>query len=133
MASPRRILIVEGEEVLGRNMLQFLRKRGHEVMLASDVAEARGLIRRVPVECLVVDLDLPDGDAAELVREASRQGICAERMVLVSSHKHPPGAPAARRAVLKPFTLGCLYSAIFDVEVVPLAEEACRPVERAGG
>src|SRR5918911_4382663 len=64
-----RVLIVD-DHVLFRESLAFLLQREPDIMVsgqAGTLAEARGLLRGVDIA--LIDLNLPDGNGQELIRE----------------------------------------------------------------
>ena len=62
-----KILIVDDETGLRRNIVCFLERRGYEAFGASSVHEARKLLEQVTVDVMLTDLKLGDGDGIELV------------------------------------------------------------------
>jgi len=62
-----RILIVEDEAVLRKNLARLFLREGYEVTTASSRAEALGELSRVRFETLLLDIRLPDGDGLELL------------------------------------------------------------------
>lgn len=110
-----RVLVVEDDAAI-RSMLQSaLGVEGFEVRTAVSVSEARAMLRHGPPEVLLLDLGLPDGDGAELVREARHQrGI----PVLVVSARHQEAEKVklldagADDYLTKPFSVGELLARI---------------------
>jgi CheY-like chemotaxis protein len=78
--SPRecdlRILIVEDNPDTLRFLATVLRARGHEVITADTIAAAREALRRAkrPFELLLSDIELPDGNGLELMRDLRGRG-----------------------------------------------------------
>jgi DNA-binding NtrC family response regulator len=62
-----RILIVDDETGLRRNIVSFLERRGYEAIGASSIHEARKLLEQLTVDVMLTDLKLGDGDGIELV------------------------------------------------------------------
>lgn len=110
-----RVLVVEDDAAI-RSMLQSaLGVEGFEVRTAVSVSEARAMLRHGPPGVLLLDLGLPDGDGAELVREARHQrGI----PVLVVSARHQEAEKVklldagADDYLTKPFSVGELLARI---------------------
>jgi DNA-binding response OmpR family regulator len=69
-----RILIVEDDPRIGRNLCDFLEAGGHQCTLAGTLAEGQQSIDRSPPDALVLDLNLPDGDGLEFARGLRSQG-----------------------------------------------------------
>ena len=65
---PMRVLLVEDDDVTGPVLAELLRHDGYEVTLAATVAEALSAPAE-GLDCLVSDLDLPDGDGRDLMRQ----------------------------------------------------------------
>lgn len=81
-----RILVVEDDREI-RNLLQSsLGLEGFEVQTAVSVSEARALLRHATPDALLLDLGLPDGDGADLVREVrARRSV---PILVVSARYH---------------------------------------------
>jgi len=62
-----RILIVEDEAVLRKNLARLFLREGYEVTTASNRAEALGELSRARFGALLLDVKLPDGDGLELL------------------------------------------------------------------
>ena len=63
----KRILIVEDDHATYSALRSILTHYGYEVLLATTVAEADALLDTLP-DVMVLDLMLPDGDGASLLR-----------------------------------------------------------------
>lgn len=63
-----RILVAEDDVHVMRLMAMWLTKTGHEVLEASNGAEAKVFLTEGPVDCLVTDANMPICDGVELVR-----------------------------------------------------------------
>jgi CheY-like chemotaxis protein len=53
-------------------MSKLLKRNGHEVVTASTVRQALDLLRTTPLDLLVSDLGLPDGDGFEVMTALSK-------------------------------------------------------------
>lgn len=80
-----KILLVEDEQVLRKNIARFFRRKGHEVACAGDSGEAVVLLSREPFDILVTDLLLPSGEAFELVAEATTKAVTVVVMTAYGS------------------------------------------------
>jgi DNA-binding response OmpR family regulator len=70
MSEPKAlILIVEDDEDLARFNTRFLTRKGYEVLLAGNAAEARELARGNKPDLFILDVMLPDGDGFSLCEE----------------------------------------------------------------
>ncbi|HWB04651.1 MAG TPA: response regulator [Verrucomicrobiales bacterium] len=75
-----RILLTEDHYDTAANLTRLLQRRGHQVDVASSVAEARSLIGRKPFDVLLSDIGLPDGLGLDLMapfREAADGRVVA--------------------------------------------------------
>ena len=92
----REVLLVDGNCLLRKGTELLLRSWGHRVIgSASDAQTAFGMIVRRRPEVAVVDMDLPDGTGAELVRRA----FAADRQPAVVLHLADPSGPALEEAL----------------------------------
>jgi DNA-binding response OmpR family regulator len=62
-----RLLIVEDDPAIGRNLSRMLNAEGYDCQLVTTVAEARA-VETAP-DLAIMDLGLPDGDGLDLARE----------------------------------------------------------------
>jgi CheY-like chemotaxis protein len=62
------LLVVATKPTVRTMFSRFLRKRGFAVTTASDSLEARQLAERLPVDVLIVDIDLRGEDSTKLLR-----------------------------------------------------------------
>jgi len=65
------ILIVDDEENALRNISAFLEPKGYEVILATNLAEARASLQRGEPEIVLLDVQLPDGYGPDLLEETA--------------------------------------------------------------
>ena len=64
------ILVVEDHQETGRVLSMLLTHSGHSAIVARSYVEALRLLVRTPVDILLCDLGLPDGDGLDLVGKA---------------------------------------------------------------
>jgi DNA-binding response OmpR family regulator len=62
-----RVLILEDETLLRRSLARLLERRGHRVVSAGSIAEARKLLREWRVDAAILDVGLPDGNGLDLL------------------------------------------------------------------
>lgn len=78
-ALPRHILLVEDHVDTAEAIADLLRDRGYQVSTAGSIAQARELADAAggnPIDLVVSDLGLPDGNGLDLMRELSgRHGL----------------------------------------------------------
>jgi DNA-binding response OmpR family regulator len=82
------ILIVEDDEELARLNGRLLMRKGYEVLLAFNAAEARARVRERKPDLFVLDVMLPDGDGFELCEEFRLE---SDAPVLFLTGKKAPG------------------------------------------
>jgi CheY-like chemotaxis protein len=67
--APLRLLIVDDHKDSARALSRLLRHEGHTVITAHTVAGALALVvGQLPVDVLISDIGLPDGDGCDLLR-----------------------------------------------------------------
>jgi two-component system response regulator AtoC len=67
------LLIVEDEEILGKNIRRALEKLGHDVTLATSCGDAERAFGELRPDLALLDLRLPDGDGIELLTRMRAQ------------------------------------------------------------
>ncbi|MBX9885395.1 MAG: response regulator, partial [Novosphingobium sp.] len=67
--SPFRILVVDDDDALRALVREFLEGHGFEVFEASGGTEMRSLLRRQPVDVVVLDVMMPGEDGLTLARD----------------------------------------------------------------
>jgi DNA-binding response OmpR family regulator len=64
---PCRTLIIEDDPAAARSRLALVKMLGHEADHAATVAEAMEKLDRFQPECVLLDLELPDGSGAAVL------------------------------------------------------------------
>lgn len=79
-----RILVVEDDPTFRQRFADIVAASGRFALVAAvgSCADARAALRRGPVDVLLCDLGLPDGDGADVVREARRLHPALDAMVV---------------------------------------------------
>jgi CheY-like chemotaxis protein len=101
MGDAPRILIVEDEDSIRLTLRDYLRKKGHEVIVASDGVGAIKQILDHPVQLVVTDyrMDILGGDYwIRFLRE-----FCADKKVIITSGFLQPEFPIPYPVVYKPY------------------------------
>ncbi len=70
MKIPKRVLIVDDEEIIRDSLAQWLESSGYEVHTAANGREALEVLSRIPVRVVLADLVMPVMDGISFVREA---------------------------------------------------------------
>jgi CheY-like chemotaxis protein len=115
----RLVLLVEDEIELLAEISAFLRRRGHDVLTASNFDEALERLKDCAhrLDLLLTDVRLPGGSGLDLLRSAGAGGANTPRRVAMTGHLDQEGidqaeASGAEHVLLKPFSLGELNRAI---------------------
>jgi CheY-like chemotaxis protein len=66
------ILYVEDNPVATKNAQRIALELGYAILIAETVAEGLGYLDQ-PLDLILVDMELPDGNGLELVRQARQQ------------------------------------------------------------
>ncbi|MBU6257424.1 MAG: response regulator transcription factor [Burkholderiales bacterium] len=82
-----RFLLVEDDAVLRDVMQRSLRDAGHRVDVAATAADARHLWRVQPVDAVLLDLNLPDGNGHDVLRDARGRGDRTPVLVLTARNR----------------------------------------------
>ncbi|HJS29857.1 MAG TPA: sigma-54 dependent transcriptional regulator [Anaerolineales bacterium] len=81
------VLVVDDEEGFRSNMIELLRDDGYEAIGASSLAEARQVISKESADIVLLDINLPDGQGPDLLRETlSMPG--RPQFILITSEPH---------------------------------------------
>jgi two-component system KDP operon response regulator KdpE len=110
-----RVLVVEDDREIRALMQSTLSVEGFEVSTAVSLSEAEAMLQHDPPDVVVLDLGLPDGDGAQLVRTARRSSIVP---IIVVSARHQEAQKiqlldaGADDYLTKPFSVGELLARI---------------------
>ncbi len=69
-----KILVVEDESSLAESLVLLLQKESYSTLLAENLAQARLLIQE-PLDLVILDWKLPDGQGIELLRQWREAGV----------------------------------------------------------
>ncbi len=124
-----KILLCDDEPLLRETLADDLEEAGHRVELASDGAEALGLLARNRYDCVVSDLAMPGADGLKVIAAAREKGTDA---VMITGHGSIGVAVDAMRAgafdfLEKPFLGDALVGVLSRV-----AEKRRRPSPAPG-
>ena len=110
-----RVLVIEDDREIRTLLQSSLEAEGFSVQTAVSVSEAAALLRHALPDLVLLDLGLPDGDGADLVREIRRKHSLP---VLVVSARHQETEKVklldagADDYLTKPFSVGELLARI---------------------
>jgi len=110
-----RVLVVEDDREIRTLLQSSLAVEGFDVQTAVSLSEASALLRHAPPDLVLLDLGLPDGDGAELVR-AIRRGHAFPVLVVSARHQEHEKVKlldaGADDYLTKPFGIGELLARI---------------------
>ena len=138
-----QILIVEDEVSLMDSMVSYLEMEGFKCERAADYHTALGVLDLHDYICMLIDLNLPDGDGIDLVRLA-RQNHAGSGIIIISARnaieERVKGLEVgADDYMVKPFHLSELVARVHSVarrtrmqgeEVLRFGEISVHPDER---
>ena len=135
MGEQDAILVIDHDPDSALLLSDFLEREGYAVAVARTGAEGLRLIRHHPFALVLVDLDLPDGDGARVMREAAL-GDTPPEIIAVTGRATLDSAIEAVESrsagyILKPVDvarLGTIVARVFDRR--RLAREARRSQQR---
>jgi two-component system response regulator AtoC len=103
------LLVVEDEVVLGRSLVKLFSGRGFDTQQARSVADATRIMASTPVDVVLLDLGLPDGNGLDLLESlvSADPGLSVIMMTAYGSVNDAVRAmrSGARDYVQKPFDL----------------------------
>ena len=70
-----KILIVEDEKALSDSMVEYLGEEGHHCEAIYNYFDAIDKIGMYQYDCIVVDINLPDGNGLDLIRFIKKKSI----------------------------------------------------------
>jgi len=100
-----RILLVEDEDIIRRNLTALLQKQGHDVLAFRDGAPALEALQTENVDLILTDLDMPT-PGEELIRLGRVHGYAGPAIIMSGSlnvDKAYCDTVEADAALMKPF------------------------------
>jgi DNA-binding NtrC family response regulator len=131
------ILIIDDEPALREILDSVIAEAGHEVDQAATCAEARGKLARRNVDVALCDIQLPDGNGIDLVRESKAAGI-ETSFIMVTAFGSMETAVEALRAgaedfVSKPVLNEELLHRIAQLERIGELQEENQALRKSAG
>ena len=117
--TPSNVLVVEDSTLVGDALRILLEDAGYNVLIAETIADAVKTGLATPIDIMLLDLTLPDGDGLDVL-SSLRENVALPRATLAMTGYNDS---AIRRACLE---AGC---ADLLVKPVPIAE-LLRQIER---
>ena len=82
---PRTVLVVDDSAAFRMTARKLLQARGYEVVgMAADVASGLAAVAELQPDCVLLDVNLPDGDGLEVAAQLTADGD-TPAIVLVST------------------------------------------------
>lgn len=106
------LLIVDDEEMLVESLARFFKRKDFNVLTAYGVEEARKVIKENPIQILITDMRMPDGQGTEVIglqRQLHPASVilCATgfaeedtQTILSKGANHVVGKPFEKKALL---------------------------------
>ena len=118
VSAARRILIVDDEQSMRDMLAILLKKEGLDVCTAASRAEAAEALAQGPVDLVLTDVRLPDGDGIEVLRHV-KAASPETAVVVMTGYGTSETAVAARKLgaeayILKPFDVDELRVVVKD-------------------
>jgi two-component system response regulator AtoC len=131
------ILIIDDEPALREILASVIAEAGHEVDQAATCAEARGKLARRNVDVALCDIQLPDGNGIDLVRESKAAGVQTS-FIMVTAFGSMETAVEALRAgaedfVSKPVLNEELLHRIAQLERIGELQEENQALRKSAG
>ena len=118
MTEAKRILIVDDEQSMREMLAILLKKEGLDVAPRAAGRRRRSALRRGPVDLVLTDVQLPDGDGLEILRHV-KAASPETAVVVMTAYGTTEMAVAARKLgaeayILKPFDVDELRIVVRD-------------------
>ena len=116
-----RVLVVDEERLVRWSLCEMLTGAGYQVVDAQNGREARAAMadEEHPIDVMLVDPKLPDGDGLLLVREARHRRLTCSVLVMTACGSvdtiEAALSAGADRVILKPFDLDDLLRLVRQV------------------
>ncbi len=101
------ILVVEDSEATAALYVEYLRSANYHAETAGTVAAALGRLESMSFDAIVLDLNLPDGNGLQVLKEIRRQELPVETLVVTATGTLAVAVEAMREGafdfIVKPF------------------------------
>ncbi|MBI2393393.1 MAG: response regulator [Deltaproteobacteria bacterium] len=103
-SGPGRVLVVDDSETYSQALAAELRRSGHDVVLAPSGAKALAFIDLQPVDCIAVDMFMPEMDGIALARQIRARPSCRNvPMLMLTGRRQSLARDAAFQAGIDEF------------------------------
>jgi DNA-binding NtrC family response regulator len=122
-----RLLVIDDDRTIREALASTLEEAGYTVLPARGILDARAALLRLPVDAVLLDIRLKDGDGLEFLTELRRQYPRTPVIMATSYGDSDRTISAVKEGafdfITKPFDLDQLMAAIARaVRVVPVAQ-----------
>jgi DNA-binding response OmpR family regulator len=117
----RQVLVVDDDTLLRRIIGLNLTKRGLFVREANSCEAAVSALADATPDVLILDLNLPDGDGREVLRELNRRGFTVPTLVITAGPLRPGwfGEFRPQSFLRKPFVMELLLDRVWKALPAP--------------
>jgi putative nucleotidyltransferase with HDIG domain len=113
---PVTVLVVDDEEQVRTTLVRFLNQQGYEATAAGSATEARAILQRQKISCVLLDVRMPDASGVDLVSEVIEYEPHAAILMLSGVNDASVAAQSMQRGAMdyltKPVDLPDLARAI---------------------
>ena len=112
------VLVADDDRLVAHLVSAILRRAGHTVEVTSDVSTTVQRLLHGPCpDCVLLDVNMPDGTASDVIRETTTSEACAVPIVLLTGATAEEVAayaelPRVHAVLRKPVTAEPLLAAI---------------------
>ncbi len=117
----KRIMTVDDAATMRKLVVMTLQSAGHQIMEASDGAEALGILQRQPFDLVITDINMPQMDGIELTRRLRALPAYQKTpIILLTTESDPQKKDLGRSAgatgwIKKPFERNQLLSIVSKI------------------
>jgi CheY-like chemotaxis protein len=133
--APCRTLLVMNDVFASREIQQLLEGEGHAVIPTCTVGGAVEFLTSWDPQCVVIDLNLPDGNGVEILKQMRRNGSAVPAAVLCDDPDSVEAAAARAHQPVhsfrKPIDADAFSQWARDGQSVPLKHPAHRTTRRS--
>jgi len=128
------VLIVDDEKSIREGLTRAIGRAGHQTIAAASLSEARSALSRSAIDCVLLDIRLPDGDGLDLLAEIRREHPRIP-VIMATAYGDSERAIAAMSAgafeyLTKPFDFDMLLATVARAaRATSTTKESSRPIE----
>ncbi len=79
-----KVLIIEDERELSKNMVSYLKEESYSVEVVPDIETARQRIESFDYDCILLDISLPDGNGLQILKEL-KENKKSDGVIIISA------------------------------------------------